>query len=69
MRDIPAMVGARSVGDRLKRIRPALDYLTRGTAPPIRIAPDGAEDRAGYGFELLTLAASSWPTAAGTARP
>ncbi len=58
VRDIPSMVGARSVGDRLKRIRPALDYLTRGTAPPARIAPDGAEDRGGYGFELLKLDAA-----------
>ena len=55
MREIPSMVGARSVGDRLERIRPALDYLTRGTAPPARIAPMAREDRGGYGFELLKL--------------
>jgi NRPS condensation-like uncharacterized protein len=58
-RDIPAMVGSRSLGDRLKRVRPALDYLTRGTLRPIRIAPAGADDRPGYGFELLKLDAAA----------
>lgn len=54
-RDIRAMVGARSVSDRVKRSRAALEYLTRGAAPPVRVAPEGADDRPGYGFELLKL--------------
>ena len=67
-RDIPAMVGSRSVGDRLKRSRAALEYLTRGTARPARIAPDGESDAAGYGFELVKLDAAAMKEVVGHRR-
>jgi NRPS condensation-like uncharacterized protein len=55
VRDIQGMVGSRSIADRLKRSPAALEYLTRGTARPARIAPQGDSDKSGYGFELLKL--------------
>src|SRR4051812_6915919 len=67
-RDIPAMVGSRSVGERLKRSRAALEYLTRGTARPARIAPEAASDAPGYGFELLRLDAAGMKEVVGHRR-
>src|SRR3954454_23026051 len=56
VRDIRDLVGG-SIGDRLKRGRGALEYVTRGLSPPARIAERGESERPGYGFELLSLAA------------
>jgi NRPS condensation-like uncharacterized protein len=54
-RDIRALAGAGSLGERLNRSRAALEYLVRGAAPPVRVAPDGGNGAPGYGFELLKL--------------
>jgi NRPS condensation-like uncharacterized protein len=56
VRDVSAMVGSTSLKDRMTRGRAALGYLTRGLAPPARVAPQGGEERAGYGFDFLSLA-------------
>ncbi|MEA2479299.1 MAG: hypothetical protein QOJ07_1221 [Thermoleophilaceae bacterium] len=55
VRDIKALVGSQSIAERLKRSRAAVGYMMRGLTPPVRVAPDGASDRPGYGFELLEL--------------
>jgi NRPS condensation-like uncharacterized protein len=55
VRSIQDMAGAQSLGERIKRSRAALDYVTRGVTRPARIAADGADDRPGYGFALLHL--------------
>lgn len=55
VRDLGAVVGGVSLKERMARGRAALDYLTRGVAPPARIAPQGASRQDGYGFDFLKL--------------
>jgi NRPS condensation-like uncharacterized protein len=52
VRDVAAMAGPGSVGERLTRGRAALDYLARGVSTPTRIEPRGHTPRPGYGFVL-----------------
>lgn len=55
VRDVSELAGAQSLADRARRTPAALEYAARVAAPPVRIAPDGASDRGGYGFRLLEL--------------
>jgi len=55
VRNVSAIVGSGSLKQRITRGRAAVDYLTRGVSTPARLAPDGQQDRPGYGFELLRL--------------
>jgi NRPS condensation-like uncharacterized protein len=55
VRDVSAMAGSASLKERMTRGRAALGYLTRGIAPPARVAVQGGASRPGYGFDFLTL--------------
>jgi NRPS condensation-like uncharacterized protein len=55
VRDIGAIAGSGSLKERITRGRAAMDYLTRGLSTPTRIAPQGAAEEPGYGFELLSF--------------
>jgi len=55
VRDVAAMAAPGSAKERLSRGAAALGYLSRGVSTPTRIAPDGGEDRPGYGFELVSF--------------
>lgn len=55
VRDVLAMSAAGSLSERLARVRAGLDYLARGVSVPARVAPQGAQDRPGYGFELTAF--------------
>jgi NRPS condensation-like uncharacterized protein len=55
VRDIARMSAPSSVRERLARATAALDYLARGVSTPTRIAPQGHNDRPGYGFDLITF--------------
>jgi len=57
VRDVSSLARPSSVTDVVKRARASLDYLTRGLAPPVRVASSGGGDEPGYGFELVHLAA------------
>lgn len=55
-RDLGPIAGPGSLKERISRGRAAVDYVTRGVSTPARVAPQGARDRPGYGFELLSFA-------------
>jgi NRPS condensation-like uncharacterized protein len=65
VRDIGQLVNSRSVGARVARGRALVEQARRVTRSPTRIAPDGAEDRPGYGFELLRFGSSELDTVMG----
>jgi NRPS condensation-like uncharacterized protein len=54
-RDPADLVGAKSVGDRLTRVKALVEHMTRFASPPMRIAPRGGTGEPGYGFELLAF--------------
>jgi len=55
VRDINALAGSGSLKQRITRGRAAVEYLTRGVSTPTRIAPQGAAEEPGYGFEMLSF--------------
>jgi NRPS condensation-like uncharacterized protein len=55
VRDIARLVNSRSVRARLARGATLVEQTARLAEPPARIAPEGANDRRGYGFVLLRL--------------
>jgi NRPS condensation-like uncharacterized protein len=55
VRNVGALTTPGSIKGRLDRGRAGLDYLARGVSTPTRIAPQGARERAGYGFRFLTF--------------
>jgi NRPS condensation-like uncharacterized protein len=57
VRDIRQLVGRTSITDRVGRTLETIKYLARGVARPARVAPDGGEDRPGYGFALTAFEA------------
>jgi NRPS condensation-like uncharacterized protein len=65
VRDIGQLVNSRSVGARVARGRALFEQAGRVTRSPTRIAPDGAKNRPGYGFELLRLDSSEMNTVMG----
>jgi NRPS condensation-like uncharacterized protein len=65
VRDIGQLVNSRSVSARIARGRALFEQAGRVTRSPTRIAPDGAEERPGYGFKLLRLDSSELETVMG----
>jgi NRPS condensation-like uncharacterized protein len=65
VRDIGPLVDSRSPRARLARGRALVEQSARAAEAPTRIAPDGAADRPGYGFELLRLDAAELETVIG----
>jgi NRPS condensation-like uncharacterized protein len=55
VRDIRALAGSGSLKARAERLGALAEQVTRLVSSPVRVAPAGAEDRAGYGFELAAL--------------
>jgi NRPS condensation-like uncharacterized protein len=54
VRDVTDLIGAESIGDRIKRIRALVEHVARFATTPIRIEPKGADpDLPAYGFETL----------------
>jgi NRPS condensation-like uncharacterized protein len=68
VRDIGRLVGSRSLSARLARSRTLLERTSRVAESPIRIAPAGASERAGYGFSLLQLGEDEVTALAGLRR-
>jgi NRPS condensation-like uncharacterized protein len=68
VRDIGPLVQSRSLTARLARGRALLEQTARLASSPTRIAPDGARERAGYGFSLLSLNASELEMVSGQRR-
>jgi NRPS condensation-like uncharacterized protein len=54
-RDVKALVGSRSMSDRLSRTKAFAEYLRDSLRQPARVAVDGGSDLPGYSFELLRL--------------
>jgi NRPS condensation-like uncharacterized protein len=55
VRDVAAIAGPGSVGERFTRGRAALEYVARGVSTPARIEPRGHTQRPGYGFVLAAF--------------
>jgi NRPS condensation-like uncharacterized protein len=55
VRDVLALAAARSPEERVTRRRALAQAAVRRMAPITRVARDGGERRAGYGFELMAL--------------
>ncbi len=55
VRDVGRLVNSRSLSARLGRGRTLVEQAARLAGSPTRIAPQGAQDRPGYGFSLLAL--------------
>jgi NRPS condensation-like uncharacterized protein len=62
VRDIARLVNSRSIKARLARGATLVEQAGRLTETPARIAPQGSEDRPGYGFALLRLDPSELET-------
>jgi NRPS condensation-like uncharacterized protein len=62
VRDVSALAGATSLGDRLVRVQALAQHAARQWMGAARVAVDGGGDRPGYGVEVLAL--SSAETAA-----
>jgi NRPS condensation-like uncharacterized protein len=54
VRDIRSLASG-SPAERLTRATRLIEHLVRSALPPARVAPDGGDERPGYGFELLEL--------------
>jgi NRPS condensation-like uncharacterized protein len=55
VRDVRALAGSKSLGQRMLRARALARHRARGFGPPTRLARDGGDERAGYGFEMHAL--------------
>lgn len=71
VRKVEDLVNPGSIGGRIKRGQALLEQLGKWATAPVRVAPQGASERAGYGFELVRLEAEerrAWCRAAAAAR-
>jgi NRPS condensation-like uncharacterized protein len=55
VRKVEDLVNPGSIAARIKRGQALFEQLGKMASPPVRVAPQGAAERPGYGFELLRL--------------
>lgn len=54
-RDLVALVGSKSITERLQRLTELAGHIGVHRSAPARVAPSGATERPGYGFHLMAL--------------
>jgi NRPS condensation-like uncharacterized protein len=69
VRDVLALAGSRSAAERYQRTWALARLAAQQGAPATRVARDGASNRAGYGFEFMSLSADETAALAGLRPP